>query len=83
MKACHARSLSFANNQAAKGITEIDKLIMDACKVGDFGISFKIQDAWGSTHNLRTHYEDEGFMVSSSHQQTSPNDGDDYLHLKW
>lgn len=83
MKAYEAADLSYRNNKMKKGISEINKKIKKTATTGKFTLTCLICYDWGSNHDLKQHYEKEGYKVSLSHKQTSPNDGDDYITITW
>lgn len=84
MKAYEARDLTYRSKEILKGIKEIDAIIKKRAEKGKFNTeNILVKYDWGSRYDLEKHYEKQGFRVSTSHQQTSPNDGDDYIYLSW
>ncbi len=83
MKALEARSLVYRSNKKLKGVKEVDSLIKAAAERGEFSLSTKVLWDWGSVYDLESHYDKLGYKASTSYQQTSPNDSDEYLSLDW
>lgn len=83
MNASDAQALVYSKNKMKKGIKEINKLISAAAENGEFHISVLTCWDWGSVYDLKKYYKSKKFKVSTTHRQTSPNDGDDYIHISW
>jgi hypothetical protein len=83
MKASEARFLVYTSNKKMAGIKCLDQQIREASIAGKFTITTLVWETWGSVYELKDHYEALGFKVLTSHKQTSPNDGDDFITLDW
>jgi len=83
MKAYMARDVAYRQNQSLKGLKEIYDRIAKEAQKGKFNLKILICYDWGSSTELKTLLEKDGYIVSESHKQTSPNDGDDFLHISW
>jgi len=84
VKSYEARNLTYRSKKLLKGTEKIDCLIRKNAKKGLFHTeTILIHDDWGCQYDLKEHYEKLGYIVHTSHQQTSPNDGDDFIYISW
>lgn len=83
MKAHEARELAHRKNKISKGMEELYRMIKLHAIDGHFKMEHIVSYDMGDPHELANELIKQGYIAFVTHQQTSPNDGDDTIHISW